>query len=101
MSDMLEKLIGVEKSAAALLTEAEAEANRRRADARAEAQKKHAELLKEKTLEGDAAAAAESQRISDERERLIQEYKEKLAGMPRNLEAFSRAALAFIEKGGA
>lgn len=48
MSDMLEKLIGVEKSAAALLTEAEAEANRRRADARAEAQKKHVELLKEK-----------------------------------------------------
>lgn len=101
MSDMLEKLLGVEKNAARLLTEAEAEANRRRADARAEAQKKHAELLKEKTLEGDAAVAAERQRIAAERQRLILAYKEKLAGIPADREAFSRAALAFIEKGGA
>ena len=101
MSDMLEKLLSVEKSAAALLAEAEAEANRRKTDARTEAQKKHAELLKEKTLEGDAAVAAEKERIAAERERLIGAYKEELAGTPRNLEAFSRAALAFIAKGGA
>jgi vacuolar-type H+-ATPase subunit H len=101
MSDMLEKLLDVEKRAAALLMEAEAEANRRKADARAEAQKKHAELLKGRTAEGDAAVAAEKERIAAERERLIQAYKEKLAGMPRDREAFSRAALAFIEKGGA
>ncbi len=49
MSDMLEKLLGVEKTATALLAEAEAEAARRKADARMESQKKHAELLKEKT----------------------------------------------------
>lgn len=101
MSDMLEKLLDVEKRAAALLMEAEAEANRRKADARAEAQKMHAELLKGRTVEGDAAVAAEKERIAAERERLIQAYKEKLAGMPRDREAFSRAALAFIEKGGA
>lgn len=101
MSDMLEKLLGVEKSAAALLTEAEAEADRRKADARAEAQKRHAELLKEKTREGDAAVAGEKERIAAERERLLEEYRKELAGMSRDHEAFARAALTFIEKGGA
>jgi vacuolar-type H+-ATPase subunit H len=101
MSDMLGKFLGVEKSAAALVAEAEAEAGRRKASARAEAQKKHAELLKEKTVEGDAAVAGEKARLAAERERLIGAYKEKLAGMPRNREAFSRAALDFVQKGGA
>jgi F0F1-type ATP synthase membrane subunit b/b' len=101
MSDMLEKLLGVEKNAAALLSEAEAEAARRKADARAGAQKKHAELVKGKTQEGDAAVAAEKVRIAAEKERLVGAYKERLAGLPRNLEAFSRAALAFVQKGGA
>ncbi len=101
MSDMLEKLLAVEKNAARLLTEAEAEANRRKVEARAEAQKKHAELLREKTLEGDAAVAAEKERIAAEREALIRAYKEELAGMPKNREAFARAAISFIEKGGA
>jgi len=101
MSDMLEKLLGAEKSAAAVLDDAEAEAARRKADARAEAQKKHSELLKEKTQEGDAAIAAEKARIAAEKERLIKAYKEKLAGLPRNPAAFSRAALAFVQKGGA
>ena len=101
MSDMLEKLLDVEKNAARLLAEAEAEAGRRKADARAEAQKRHAEILKEKTREGDAAVDAEKARIAAERQRLVRAYKDKLAGMPRNFERFSRAALAFVEKGGA
>lgn len=101
MSDMLERLLGVEKNAAALLAEAETEAARRKADARAGAQKKHAELLKEKTQEGDAAVAAEKARIVAEKARLIAAYKEKLAGLPLNPAAFSRAALGFVQKGGA
>ena len=100
MSDMLEKLIGVEKSAAALITEAEAEAARRKAAARVEAQNMLAELLKEKTTEGDAAVAAESARIAVEREESIRAYKEKLASSPQDRAAFSRAVHAFIEKGG-
>jgi len=101
MSDMLEKLLGVEKNAARLLAEAEAEAARRKASARAEAQKRHAELLKQKTQEADTAVAEEKTRIAAERERLIAEYRDGLARTPKDLEAFSRAARAFIQKGGA
>ena len=101
MSDMLEKLISVEKSAAALIAEAEAEAVRRKAAARAEAQNKLAELMKEKAAEGDAVMAAERARIAAERVESIRAYKEKLARFPQDRAAFSRAVLAFIEKGGA
>jgi vacuolar-type H+-ATPase subunit H len=101
MSDMLEKLLGAEKNAAALIAEAEAEAQRRKAAARADAQKRHAELLKEKSAEEERALAAESASLAAERERQITKYRERLAGLPQDRAAFARAVLAFIEKGGA
>jgi vacuolar-type H+-ATPase subunit H len=100
MSDMLEKLLGVEKRAAALVTEAEAEAHRRVAQARGDAQKASAETLKKKTAEAEAAVAAERTRIAAEREQQNKAYREKLEGHAVDRAAFSRAVSAFVDKGG-
>jgi len=100
MSDILEKLLGVEKSAAAIVTEAEAEAHRRMTQARGEAQKRSAETLKKKTAEGEEAVAAERSRIAAERERQNKAYREKLTRHSLDTAAFSRAVFTFIEKGG-
>ena len=55
MSDMLEKLLRVEKTASGLVAEAEAEAGRRTSQARIEVQKRHTELMKKKAAENEAA----------------------------------------------
>ena len=101
MSDMLEKLLSVEKNAAALITEAEAEARRRTSAARAEAQKKHAELMKSKALAADKAVEEARAACAAERERKNAEYRQSLTRKPVHRDAFSAEVLAFIEKGGA
>jgi vacuolar-type H+-ATPase subunit H len=101
MSDMLEKILGVEKTAAALLADAEAEASRRLAQARGDSQKKAAELLKKTSGDGELALEAERTRVAAEREQQNKGYREKLARQKVDAAAFSRAVLAFIEKGGA
>ncbi|MGA2977184.1 MAG: hypothetical protein ABSF77_17900 [Spirochaetia bacterium] len=99
MSDMLEKLLGVEKNAAGLVSEAEAEANRRTTQARAEMQKKQAEILKQKALDAEKDVEAERKRLAEERKRKNEEYRESLLRRPVDRAAFTRAALSFIEKG--
>jgi vacuolar-type H+-ATPase subunit H len=101
MSDMLEKLLSVEKNAAALIGEAEAEARRRTAAARVEAQKKHAEVLKGKAAEAEQALEAARKDSAAERERKNTEYRQSLSIKSLDKEAFSRAVLGFFEKGGA
>jgi vacuolar-type H+-ATPase subunit H len=101
MSDMLEKLLSVEKSAASLITEAEAEARRRTSAARVEAQKRHAELLKGRAAEGDRAVEAARKESAEERERKNAEYRQALSRKTPDRGAFSRAVLGFFEKGGA
>lgn len=101
MSDMLEKLLGVEKSAAALISEADAEARRRTSAARVEAQKRHAELLKRKAAEAEQAVEAARADSASERERKNAEYRQSLSRKTQDREAFSRAVLGFFEKGGA
>jgi vacuolar-type H+-ATPase subunit H len=101
MSDMLEKLLGVEKSAAALISEADAEARRRTSAARVEAQKKHAELLKRKAADAEKAVDAARADSVAERERKNAEYRQSLSRKALDRDAFSRAVLGFFEKGGA
>jgi vacuolar-type H+-ATPase subunit H len=101
MSDMLEKLLNVEKSAALLISEADAEARRRTSAARAEAQKKHAELLTGKARDAEQAVEAARKDCAAERERKNAEHRQSLSRAPLDREAFSRAVLAFFEKGGA
>jgi hypothetical protein len=101
MSDMLEKLLNVEKTAAGLVTEAEAEAARRTGKARAESQKATAALLKEKAIAVDEAIETERARIAAERERKNAEYRETLKRMPSDSAGFNRAALSFMDKGSA
>ncbi len=99
MSDMLQRLLGVEKTAAALVTEAEADAARTTAQARLESQKRHSELLKKKAADNEAALTAERERLQAERERRTREERERLSRLPRDSRAFRAVALSFIEKG--
>jgi len=99
MSDMLQRLIAVEKTAASLVSEAEADAARLTAQARTDSQKHHSDLLKKKAAENEAALAAERVRLREEREARTRQERERLARLPRNKEAFRAAALSFIEKG--
>ena len=101
MSDMLEKLLGVEKNAASLIGEAETESRRRTSAARVDAQKKHAELLKGSASEADRAVEAARKESAAERERKNAEYRQSLSRAAVDRAAFSRAVLGFFEKGGA
>jgi len=99
MSDMLQRLLGVEKTAAGLVSEAEAEAARLTSQARSESQKRHSDLLKKKAADNEAALSAERARLREEREARTRQERARLAHLPRNMEAFRAAALSFIEKG--
>jgi vacuolar-type H+-ATPase subunit H len=97
MSDMLEKLLGVEKTAAGLVAEADEEAGRRTAQARLDAQKRHAELLKIKAAENQAALAAERTRIDAERESRNRAESDKLSRLPADQAAFQAAVISIME----
>ncbi len=99
MSDMLQKLLGVEKTAASVVAEAEAEAARLTSEARQQTQHRHAEALKTAAAQGDAALAAERTRLEAERASRIQAERERLARLPTDSTAFRSAALSFIQKG--
>ncbi|HTP57426.1 MAG TPA: hypothetical protein VMM82_00825 [Spirochaetia bacterium] len=91
----------MEKNAATLIGEAEAEARRRTAAARVEAQKSHAEIMKRKAAEAEHAIEAARKDTAAERERKNTEYRQSLSVKKLDKEAFSRAVLEFFEKGGA
>ncbi len=99
MSDILEKLLGVEKNAADLVSAAEAEATRRKTQARADAQKQHAALLKEKAESLSRTLAAEKDRLKAERAEKSRESRQKLLARPLDNKEFTRVALMCIEKG--
>ena len=101
MSDMLEKILVLEKNASAVVAEAEADATHRITQVRGETQKAVSEALKKAAREGDGAVDAERTRVAAERERLNGEYREKLDRQPLDTAAFSRAVIGFVEKGGA
>jgi vacuolar-type H+-ATPase subunit H len=100
MSDMLDKLLQTEKSAAEMVSSAETEGNRRKSEARAEAQKRHAELLKEKAAQAENAVVAEKDRAVRERREKNEEYRAKLSAHPVDHEGFFRLIAQLIEKGG-
>jgi vacuolar-type H+-ATPase subunit H len=99
MSDILEKLLGVEKDASVLVTDAEAEANRRKAAARAEAQRLYAEALKEQSARSEQRIAVEKKRIAAERDEKNGAYRQSIAARPLDSSALRRAVTEFIEKG--
>jgi len=100
MSDMLEKLLGVEKTAAGLVDAAEAEAARRTAQARQDAQKRHTELLKRTAAESETGLAAERSRVEAERAARNREESEKLSRLPAAPAAFREAVIAIVGKDG-
>jgi hypothetical protein len=97
MSDMLEKLLGVEKKAAALVAEAEAEAGRRTAQVRMDCQKRHAELLKKQVAEGEAELAAARARIAAQRESRNRGENEKLESLRADQAAFRAAVISMMD----
>jgi vacuolar-type H+-ATPase subunit H len=99
MSDMLKQLLGVEKTAASIVTEAEAEAGRLAAQARQDAQRKHAELLKTQAAENEASLATQRVTLDAERATRSEAERGKLARLPSDTARFRAATLSFIEKG--
>ena len=99
MSDMLERLLGVEKSAAALIAEAEADAARMSLQARSNAQRECAEALKAKAAEIEHAIAEAKESLAAERVRATNAYRDSLATRAPDEQGFRRAALSFIDKG--
>lgn len=97
MSDMLDKLLGVEKDAGALVSEAEAEAARRKTQARLEAQKEHTRLLAEKAKEIEARLSAERDRLSKERDAKNADFVKKLHALPLSAADFRKTVLGFVK----
>jgi F0F1-type ATP synthase membrane subunit b/b' len=100
MSDILDKLLGVEKKASVLAAEAEAEANRRKTRARVEAQKEYTEGLARKAREIERRLEDAREGLKLERERKNREYTDGLKKSPQDSEAFRRAFLSFVSKQG-
>jgi F0F1-type ATP synthase membrane subunit b/b' len=100
MSDILDKLLGVEKNASNLTTEAEAEANKRKTRARVEAQKEYTEGLARKAREIDGRLEKTREDLKTERERKNLEYSEGLKKSPQDSGAFRRALVSFISEQG-
>jgi hypothetical protein len=96
MSDMLEKLLGVEKKAASLVSEAEDEAARRTSQARVESQRRHSETLKKKAIDVEKDVQAEKERLAAERAEKTRAYTTALAGRSVDNAAFARTAMSFI-----
>ena len=99
MSDILEKLLGVEKDASVLVASAEAEAGRRRATAQGQGQQRYSEILKGKATEVARRVTSEKEAVAAEREQKNRAYRESLASRARNGEAFRRVVMDFVEKG--
>ncbi len=99
MSDILERLLGVEKDASVLVASAETEAGRRRAAAQADAQVRHGEALKTAATEAAARVAAERERIAAERDEKNRAFRESLSSRPRDREALRRVVMDFVDKG--
>jgi len=98
MSDMLDKLLQTERSAAELVSSAEAEANRRKAEARAEAQKRHAALVKEKAVEADHAVQEAKEHAAAERKEHGEKYRAKLAAHAVDRDSFARLVSELTDK---
>ncbi|MGA2612560.1 MAG: hypothetical protein ABSG38_03800 [Spirochaetia bacterium] len=81
-----------------MVSSAEAEANKRKAEARAEAQKRHSALLSEKAAEGERAVSAEKERAAKERREKNEEYRVKLSANRVDREGFFRKLTELIEK---
>ena len=95
---MLEKLLAVERTAAGLVEAAEAEAARRTAQARVDAQKRHTELLKNTAAENERALAEERAKVEAERERRNREESERLSRLPTSPSTFRDALSSILEK---
>lgn len=99
MSDMLEKLLGVEKRAASLVSDAEEEASRRTMQARVESQRQHSQTLKKKAIDVEKDVEAEKKRLVEERARETLTYREGLERHSADRAGFRHVAMSFIEKG--
>ncbi len=97
MSDILDKLLGVEKNAAVLVTEAEAEANRRKTAARMDANSRYTARLAEKTAELDSALEGARKGLTREKEEKNRAYAESLRKHAVDPAAFRREFLSGIE----
>jgi hypothetical protein len=98
MSDVLEKLLAVEKDAAALVAQAEAEAARRRAAAQGQAEGRAAEAVKAAAVLAAGRIASAKAAIAAERDQRSRAHGQSLAVRPRDTEALKRVVEEFVDK---
>ncbi len=99
MSDTLEKLLGVEKTAVTIVADAETEANRRKAQTRLEVQRARADLSRQLAETAEKAVAEARTRVDAERTRKNQEHRQRLAALAQDRAGFAKLVLGFIGKG--
>ena len=99
MSDTLEKLLGVEKTAVTIVADAETEANRRKAQTRLEIQRARADLGRQLAETSEKALADARARVDAERARKNQEHRQRLAGLAQDRAGFAKLVLSSIGKG--
>jgi vacuolar-type H+-ATPase subunit H len=98
MSDILEKLLGVEKNASVLISEADGESNRRKTTARMDAQKRYVKLLAERAAELDSKLVEARNRLSREREEKNKNFSEDLRKRKLDGDALRRVVIERIGK---
>jgi vacuolar-type H+-ATPase subunit H len=90
MSDILEKLIGVERKATELVAEAEAEAGRRKSAARTEAGKLHAERIRDQAAALDRLVEERRTELSRERGEQNERYLKELEARSLHRDEFDK-----------
>ncbi len=99
MSDTLEKLLGVEKTAVTIVADAETEANRRKAQARLEVQRARSEQARQLAEASEKTLAEARSRVEAERARKNQEHRDRLAALAQDRAKFARLVMTYIGKG--
>ncbi len=97
MADILEQLLGVEKKAAQLVAEAEAEAARRKSAARLAASQEQAAAQRERVAAVEAEVSEARTKATAEREERGRAYREKLERHPVERARFEAAVRRFLQ----
>jgi hypothetical protein len=97
MSDMLEKLLSVEKDATSLTESAVAEANHRKTRARIEGQKEYTRVLAEKAKDNEKRIERERDELSAARVEKNRMFMDELKKRRLTTEELRRAVFRFIQ----
>lgn len=94
--DILQHLLNVEREAAALTAEAQAEAEKRVIDRERAASESYASTYATRVAEFDQEFRLESERLAAEFEKRLEDYRSELARRPVFPDRFSATVMGFL-----